>query len=141
MRTIAKNRPATDDYLKLVRAFPLRPIRHANEYEAAGKVLNRLLGHPGGPLTLGQRDYLEALVVLVEDYDRKHSAFVPANRTPAQRLKYLADQAGMGAPAIGAVLGTTHAAASLILDGKRSINAQAARALAEYFKVDANTFI
>ncbi len=53
-------------------------------------MLNHLLGRAAstgsgqadGKLTAGERDYLDALVVLVEDYDRKHSRFVPSKRTP-----------------------------------------------------------
>ena len=94
------------------------------EYEQAGKMLNRLLGRPDGKLTAGERDYLDAMVLLVEDYDRKHSRFVPSKRTPHEALKYLAEQAGMGPTALGKVLGTTHAMASLMLHGKRGISAE-----------------
>jgi hypothetical protein len=41
---MSKGRAIADDYFKLVRAFPLRPIRNQDEYDEAGKVLNRLLG-------------------------------------------------------------------------------------------------
>lgn len=138
---VSKSRPASDDYFKLVRAFPLRPIRDAGEYEQAGKVLNRLLGRPGGELTSGERDYLDALILLAADYDRRHSHFVPSGRNGVDALRYLVEQAGLGPTALGKILGTTHAMASLMLHGKRGISSQAARALAEYFKVDAGLFI
>lgn len=149
MSTISKGRAAStssgravrDDYFKLVRAFPLRLIGGEVEYQQAGRVLNRLLGRPNGKLTAGERDYLDALVLLVEDYDRKHSQFVPSKRTPHEVLKYLAEQAGMGPTALGKVLGTTHAMASLMLHRKRGISAESARLLADYFKVDAGLFV
>jgi HTH-type transcriptional regulator / antitoxin HigA len=141
MSTMSKVRAITDDYFKLVRAFPLRPIRSSDEYEQAGKALNRLLGRPDGKLTEGERDYLEALVLLVSDYDRKHSRFIPSKRTPHQVLRYLAEEAGMGPTALAKVLGTTHAMASLMLHGKRGISAESARTLADYFKVDAGLFV
>ncbi|MEX0777841.1 MAG: hypothetical protein WD042_19240 [Phycisphaeraceae bacterium] len=141
MSTMSKGRAVPDDYFKLVRAFPLRPIRGQDEYEQAGKVLNRLLGRPEGKMTAGERDYLDALVLLVEDHDRKHSRLVPSKRTPHEVLKYLAQQAGLGPTALGRVLGTTHAMASLMLHGKRGISAEAARRLGDYFKVDAGLFI
>lgn len=130
-----------DDYFKLVRAFPLRPIRGEAEFEAAGKVLNRLLGRPDGHLTAGERDYLEAMVLLAADYDRRHARFVPARRTPREVLNYLAGEAGLGPTALGKILGTTHAMASLMLHGKRGISAESARTLANYFKVDAGLFV
>lgn len=139
--SISSRRAVTDDYFKLVRAFPLRPVRGEVEYEQAGKVLNRLLGRADGKLTAGEQDYLDALVLLVEDYDRKHSRFVPSKRTPHEVLKYLAEQAGMGPTALGKVLGTTHAMASLMLHSKRGISAESARTLGDYFKVDAGLFV
>ena len=141
MSIMTKSRRVEDDYFELVRAFPLRPIRGNAEYEQAGKVLNRLLGRPDGKLTDGERDYLDALVLLAEDYDRKHGRFVPAHRTPQDVLRYLTKEAGMGPTALGKVLGTTHAMASLMLHGKRGISAASARALADYFKVEAGMFI
>jgi antitoxin component HigA of HigAB toxin-antitoxin module len=149
MSTIARNqstrgdyrRITGDDYFKLVRAFPLRPLRNQDEYTRAGELLNRLLGRPRGKLTAGERDYLEALVLLTEDYDRKHSQFKPGGRTPHEVLRYLAQESGLGPTALGKVLGTTHAMASLMLRGKRGISAESARILASYFKVDAGLFI
>lgn len=140
MSATTKSRRVEDDYFELVRAFPLRPIRGNAEYEQAGKVLNRLLGRPDGKLTDGERDYLDALVLLAEDYDRMHSRLVPAHRAPHDVLLYLAKEAGMGPTALGKVLGTTHAMASLMLHGKRGISAASARALADYFKVEAGMF-
>jgi HTH-type transcriptional regulator / antitoxin HigA len=130
-----------DDYMKLVRAFPLRPIRTVAEHEAAGRILNRLMGRPGGQLTAGERDYLEALARFAEDYDQHRSRMVPASRTPLDALKYLMEQSAMRTGDLGRVLGTTHAAASLILHGKRGISGPNAKILAEYFKVDAGAFL
>jgi HTH-type transcriptional regulator / antitoxin HigA len=141
MSTTSKARAVADDYFKLVRAFPLRPIRSQTEYDQAGTVLNRLLGRRDGKLTPGERDYLDALVLLAADYDRRRSRFVASNRTPHEVLRYLAEQAGLGPTALGKVLGTTHAMASLMLHGKRGISAESARTLADYFKVDAGLFV
>jgi len=76
-----------------------------------------------------------------DDHDRRHRRFVSIRRTPTEALKYVAKQAGMGPTALAKVLGTTHAMASLMLHGKRGISAQAARTLAEYFKVDTGLFV
>ena len=65
---------------------------------------------------------------------------VPAEMTPCQALNYLAGQAGLGPTALAKILGTTHAMASIMLHGKRGISARA-RALADYFKVDAGLFV
>ena len=141
MTTLSHARAVADDYFKLVRAFPFRPIRDESEYELAGKTLNRLLGRPDGNLTDGERDYLDALVLLVEHYDRSRSRLIPSKRTPREVLKYLAKESGLGPTALGKILGTTHAMASLMLHGKRGISAESARRLADYFKVNAGLFI
>jgi hypothetical protein len=73
MNATSKGRTETEDYFQLVRAFPLRPIRNRAQYESAGRLLNRLLGRPTGRLTVGEWEYLDALVLLAADYDRKHS--------------------------------------------------------------------
>jgi HTH-type transcriptional regulator/antitoxin HigA len=141
MSATTKSRPTADDYFELVRTFPLRTIRNQSEYDQAGRILNRLLGRQGGKLTPGERDYLDALVLLSADYDRKHSRFLPSNRTPHQALGYLAAEANIGPTELGKILGTTHAMASLLLHGKRGITTASARALADYFKVDVGLFV
>jgi len=141
MSATLKTPPATDDYFRLVRAFPLRAIRNQPDYDEAGRILNRLLGRPGGELTDGERDYLDALVLLSADYDRKHTRFVPSKRTPQQVLRYLATEANIGPSELGRILGTSHAMASLMLHGKRGITAANARTLADYFKVDVGLFV
>jgi hypothetical protein len=47
---------ASDDYLDLVRAFPLRAIRSDADFAEAKRILARLLGRPDGRLSPGQRD-------------------------------------------------------------------------------------
>jgi antitoxin component HigA of HigAB toxin-antitoxin module len=141
MSAATKTRTTTDDYFQLVHEFPLRPIRGRAEYELAGRMLNRLLGRPNGKLTRGERDYLDALVLLAADYDKKHSRFFPSKRTPQQALSDLAAEANIGPTELGRMLGTTHAMASLMLHGKRGITAASARALADYFKVDVGMFV
>jgi antitoxin component HigA of HigAB toxin-antitoxin module len=141
MSATIKPRAIADDYFQLVREFPLRPIRGRTEYELAGRMLNRLLGRPDGKLTSGERDYLDALVLLAGDYDKKHTRFTPSKRTPHQALSELAAEANIGPSELGRILGTTHAMASLVLRGKRGITAASARALADYFKVDVGMFV
>lgn len=141
-RTAAVDRRiVADDYLRLIHEFPLRPIRTTDDYEAAGKLLNRLLGRSDGKLTAGEQDYVQALALLIQDYDRKHCRFVPSNRTPQEVFQYLAKEAGLGPTALGKIMGTTHAMASLMLHGKRGISKENARTLADYFKVDVGLFV
>jgi hypothetical protein len=77
MSTMTRGRAVGDNYFKLVRAFPLRPIRSQGQYEQAGKVLNRLLGRPQpAAASQGERDYLEALVLLADYFKLDAGLFV-----------------------------------------------------------------
>ena len=59
---------APDDYLELVNRFPLRPLSSRKELREAGKILDHYIGRED--LTAGQQDYLAALSVFVEQFER-----------------------------------------------------------------------
>jgi len=63
MKTLsnAGHAAASDEYLELIRAFPLRALRTQAEHDEAVKILARLLGRPDGRLSSGERDYAEVL--------------------------------------------------------------------------------
>jgi len=65
----AARRPA-DSYLRLVRRCPLRELRNDGEYDAAVRLLARLTGRDIR-LDPGERDYVRALSVLVDQYERE----------------------------------------------------------------------
>ena len=130
----------SEDYLALVREFPLYPIRTGDEYDAAAAVLDRLVMKDEKELTEGEAQYLEALELLIEDYDKKHFGEPADARTPIERLKYLMDQSGVTVTQMGKILGS-QPLASLILHGKRNLTLTHIRKLAEYFKVEAAYFV
>lgn len=129
-----------DDYLELVCAFPLRPIRNEREYERAAAVLDRLAVRPEGTLTAGERDYFGTLTLLIADYDERHFQHEAAQRTPLERLKYLMAESGMKPADLGRLLGN-RALASLILNGHRQLSKAHIRLLADYFKVEPSLFL
>src|SRR5260370_510737 len=57
---------ARDDYLRLVRQFPLRPIRTATEYDTAAQRLDTLVLR--ADLSDGEKDYVEALSTVIEEF-------------------------------------------------------------------------
>lgn len=130
----SRRRPATDDYLSLVKLFPLRPIRDSDEYDRAAETLDALVTR--ADLTTGETEYMEALTRFVEDFDLRHHDLTPDGRSPLQRLKSLMRTAGVTASELGDLIGS-RPAASMILNGRRELSKSQIRVLAERFKVNA----
>ena len=141
-RTIATTRrrhaAASDDYLELIRMFPIRPITSAREHAAAQAILDRLAGR--GDLTKGQLDYLAALVRFVEDYERDRFRLTAKGLTPVELLRYLMEQNDMSTSDLGHVLGS-RGLASEVLNGKRGLSKALIRRLSERFRVDPALFL
>jgi antitoxin component HigA of HigAB toxin-antitoxin module len=130
----------SDDYLNLIRQFPLRAIRSEREYEQAGLVLNRLLGRQTPRLSPGEGQYLDALVELTKAYESQAHRFKFDKMTVLQSVKYLMEQSGLNTEALGQIMGS-QTAASLFLSGKRPLSKAQIFKLAERFKVEPGTFL
>ncbi len=139
MNTKTHTRRKVDHYLELVKAFPLKPIRTDAQYAAAGKVLTRLVVRPEGSLTAGEQDYMEALTMMVEAFDREHVRLIPGT-TPLHSLRFLMREGGLKVADIGRLIGSA-SAASMLLSGDREMSKSQIRVLAAHFKVDASYFL
>jgi HTH-type transcriptional regulator / antitoxin HigA len=128
-----------DDYLELIRRFPLRAIRNQREYSAAGRVLNRLLGRLAPPLSSGESQYLGALIELSRSYELRAHRVRLGKMRPIEVVRYLMEQNDMNTKDLGTLLGN-ETAASLVLNEKRELSKQHIRRLAARFKVDAGLF-
>ena len=134
-----KQKNATDHYLKLVKAFPLKPIRTNAEYAQAGRIVATLAVRPEGSLETGEQDYLDALTLMIEAFDREHIRLVPRT-APLESLRYLMNEAGLKVADIGRIIRSA-SAASMILSGHREMSKTHIRALATHFNVDASYFL
>src|SRR5438105_4590090 len=76
-----------DDYLNLIKRFPLRPLRSEGDLNSAGAVLDSLVGR--GDLTSGQRDYVEGLARFIRDYEAQTVRNRLKRLTPLELLKHL----------------------------------------------------
>jgi HTH-type transcriptional regulator/antitoxin HigA len=124
------------DYAGLVAMFPPRPIHDSVDYDNIMDIVMAMAGHK---LTVDQDDYLAILSELILQYDREHDQ--PRKRgTPQQRLKYLVEEAGMGASDLGRLLGN-RGMGSLLLTGKRGLSKAHIRKLAEHFGLRADYFL
>lgn len=133
----------TDDYMELIRRFPLRPIRTWEEYEQAGEVLIDLVSRADDPgLTPGERDYTDVLSDLVRKYDEQHSSLLKNRKKtpPLEMLRHIVKETGMNTVSLGKLVGGS-GQASLILQGKRELSKANIRKLAEHFRVSPALFI
>jgi HTH-type transcriptional regulator / antitoxin HigA len=146
IRRRAKIAGVAEDYLDLVRRFPLRPLRVRDEYIRAGEVLQDLLGRADDPgLSPGETDYTDVLVRLVRDYDERHSSLLKdraARRKPSpiEALRWLMEEHQMNTIGLGKLVGGS-GQASLILNGKRELSKANIRTLAKHFSVSPALFI
>jgi HTH-type transcriptional regulator/antitoxin HigA len=131
-----------DVYLRLVRDFPLRPIRSEAEYDRAVEILKELVAKADVGLSAGESDYADALGHFIGVYESAHYQLTrPGMHTPVDRLKYLLREHGMKTADLGKLLGSGQGQASLILNGKRELSKANIRALAERFKVSPALFL
>ena len=85
------------------------------------------------PCLVGEQDYLDALAVFIEEYQRRHPVDLP-EVTPLAMLKHLMEQHNMTVTGLGRVIGS-QSNASLILSGKRAISKRVIGLLSEHFGV------
>lgn len=129
---------AGDDYLELVRRFPLRPIRTADEMRDAGELLDRYVGRDD--LTAGESDYVAALAHFVHEYEGRTIRAKLRRLKPVELLKHLMAENRMNTSDLGAILGS-RGLASEVLNGKRGLSKTLIAKLARRFRLDPAFFL
>ena len=128
-----------DDYLSLIRRFPLRRIRTEAEHRQALKVSGDLIGRDH-KLTTGQSSYLDALAVLIREYEqaRRDPKLPAANGVDV--LKHLMAEHQMTQRQLAQLLGVGDSAASMILAGSRELTKSHIEKLSRHFGVGVGAF-
>jgi HTH-type transcriptional regulator / antitoxin HigA len=134
-RPKARNEP--DTYMKLVREFPLRPIKNDTEHRRAVDVIGKLMGHDLDP---GAGDYLDTLILLVNKYEDEHHTPEGADLTPQQAMRAIMRANRMTQAEMGKVIGS-ESAVSMFLRGERELSKGHIKALVARFRVDAGLFL
>jgi HTH-type transcriptional regulator/antitoxin HigA len=125
-----------EEYVALVRAFPLLSIRGDEHLAEALAVIDRLTEKP--ERTQAEEAYLGALVDLVETYEDAHVVIPP---TPGREaLRYLMEENGLSQADLVPLFGTP-SVVSEVLAGKRHLALTHIRRLADYFGLPADAFI
>jgi len=128
-----------DDYLALVQAFPLRKIQSAAQRAQALRASGSLVGLHR-KLTPGEGQYLDALVVLIRDYEQTHHDPTLRKTKGVDVLGHLMGERGMSQADLARVLGVGESAASMILAGKRELTKSHIAALSDHFGVGVSAF-
>ena len=140
MATATSRTRIHDDYLQLVKRFPLAHIRGKRHYDEAIEVIDKLAIIDEHKLTPGQSDYLYALSDLVGAYEDKHHRIDLSHLTGLDMLKFLLEQHELNASDLGRLLGNRQLG-SAILRGERALSKTHIRKICAHFKVSADLFL
>lgn len=107
----------------------IRPIRTADDHEAALREIDRLWGAPvGSP----EGDKLDVLITLVDRFEAEQDPYEQS--APLDILKFMMEQNGYGQADLAALLGS-RSRASEILNGKRELTLEQIRKLHAAWKI------
>jgi antitoxin component HigA of HigAB toxin-antitoxin module len=135
-RAIVATFPGSEDYLRLVTKFPLRPIKDDAHLDRALDVVESLIGRE---LDLGSEDYLAVLVGLVKAYEREASPIPDASEGDV--LELLMEQRGVGQTDLQREVGIAQSTVSAVLKGARKLTKAQVVDLARFFRVNPAVFL
>ncbi|HEY8284185.1 MAG TPA: helix-turn-helix domain-containing protein [Chloroflexota bacterium] len=136
MGTAVKQYVIDDEYWRLVRAFPLAPIRDDAHLEEALKIIDQLTD-----LVVrgeGVEEYLGALADLVYVYEQQHVTWPRV--TGVDVLRHLMIEHNLSQADLAPVMGG-RSVISAVLAGKRRLNLTHITRLADHFGLPADVFI
>ena len=125
--------PAVDQ-MNFTELYPLRVIKNQNDYKEALKSMEAVFDEETGPLA----DYAETLVILIEHYEEHN--FPVEKKQGVAVLKFLMEQNDLKQKDLVGILGGK-STVSEIFNGKRPLNLQHIRVLADKFHVKPATFV
>ncbi|MFB2974317.1 type II toxin-antitoxin system HigA family antitoxin [Aerosakkonema sp. BLCC-F183] len=131
------NTPNTEEYIKIL-AEPLPRVLHTeDEHKRLVKEVEKLMDL-GEELTDEQAEVFDLLVTLIEQYENKHYQLKAA--TPQEILNELMLARELKQKDLVEVFGSK-GIVSEVINGKRSISKNQAKALGEFFHVSAALFL
>ena len=114
---------------------PIKPIRNEADYELALQEIDRCLDAEAGSL---ERDRLEVLTVLVDDYEAKHHPISPPE--PIAAIEFVLEQRGLSRKDLEGVIGSS-GRISEVMNNQRSLTLAMIRKLVETFDLPADVLI
>jgi len=136
-RTKPANQPDTDDaYLRLIRRFPLRPIRSEADLDRAIAMADTLIDR--NDLVPGEDDYLDVLGDLIHRYESDQHPIGPVS--DAEMLRFLLDANDLAQADLARRSGIAESTVSDILAGRRHLSRRHIETLARTFRVSPAVF-
>lgn len=114
---------------------PIRPIRNEADYDLALQEIDRCLDAASGS---PERDQLEVLTVLVDDYEAKHHSIGPPE--PIAAIEFVLEQRGLSRKDLEGVIGSS-GRISEVMNKQRSLTLAMIRKLVETFDLPADVLI
>lgn len=114
---------------------PIRPIRNEADYELALQEIDRCLDAASGS---PERDQLEVLTVLVDDYEAKHHSISPPE--PIAAIEFVLEQRGLSRKDLEGVIESS-GRISEVMNKQRSLTLAMIRKLVETFDLPADVLI
>ncbi len=127
-----------DSYFDLVRAFPLRRIASASHHAKAKEIVF----HLSPKRDRGTRDYVNVLVDLIVDYEKRAGHVIDTSHvTAADLVRHKIEERGMSVSALAKQVGIAQSNLSEMLSGTRGWSKSAIRALSKYLNIRAERFL
>ena len=134
--TKSVQRGKDDGYFKLVRVFPLRPLRSESDLDRAIALIDSLVTRDD--LDSGEEDYLDVLSDLVHKYEAEHDPIAPV--PDADMVRFLLESNDMTQTELAEQSGIAVSTVSEILSGKRKLTRDHIGALSRIFHVSPAVF-
>lgn len=125
-------------YEKLIKRFPLRPIRDDEQNDLAAEICDSLTDRMG-ELSQSELDYLEVLSDLILKYESKWDSDLP-KMSPRNLIEYLMNQNDLSQKDLVSEFGAPSRVCEF-LAGERRLSLEQAKRLAKRFRIDINRLI
>jgi antitoxin component HigA of HigAB toxin-antitoxin module len=130
---------AADSYMELIAEFPLRRLKTAAEHAKAKRIILRLSARP---TDRGASDYLDVLVDLVADFERRSKESIDSSAVSASDLvRHRMEERGMSVSSLASLIGIPQPNLSEMLNGKRDWSKTAIRGLSVRLNIRAERFL
>jgi antitoxin component HigA of HigAB toxin-antitoxin module len=126
-------------YMELIGEFPLRRITTAAVHARAKGLVLRL---SSGKLDRGAADYLDVLVDLIADFEKRSGQTIDTGRTSAADIvRHRIEERGLSISALARLIGLPQSNLSEMLSGKRDWSKTAICGLSSHLNIRADRFL